>query len=258
MAGHVINIDSENNDRFRAWERLLDGRGIKKQGAFLLAGRKTVPEALSAAPDRFTAVLAPDTPALQAIEPLLPAHVTRHILARPLFERLDVSGTHLPLLVGSVPDMPVVDLAAPPQGLELVCALGDPGNLGAVMRSAAAFGAARLVLLPDAAHPYHPRALRAGANAVLTLAVARARNWAAVAGAGGPIVSLDGSGEDIGRFPWPRDLRLVLGEEGQGLPVSLALTRLGIPTTGAVESLNATVAAAIALQHYFAAHGPRP
>lgn len=256
MAGHVINIDSEHNDRFRAWERLLDGRGIKKQGAFLLAGRKTVPEALDTAPDRFTAVLAPDTPALEAIEPHLPGHVTRHILARPLFERLDISGTHLPLLVGTVPDMPVIDLAAPPQGLELICALGDPSNLGAMMRSAAAFGAARLILLPDSAHPYHPRALRAGANAALRLDIVRARNWGAVAGAAGPIAALDGSGEDITRFAWPRDMRLVLGEEGQGLPANLHVTRLAIPTTGAVESLNATVAAAIALQHYFAARQP--
>lgn len=253
MPPRTIAIDSESNDRFKSWERLLDGRGIRKQGAFLLAGRKTVTEALASHPDRFTAVLAPDTPALEALTPHLPEHVARHVLARPLFERLDVSGTHLPLLVGTVPDMPVIDLAQPPRGLELICALGDPSNLGALMRSAAAFGAARLILLPDAAHPYHPRALRAGANAALHLDIARARNWAALGTAAGPILALDGNGEDITRFPWPRDLRLVLGEEGQGLPPALPLTRLAIPTTGAVESLNATVAAAIALQHYFAA-----
>ncbi len=254
MAPRIIAIDSENNERFRAWERLLDGKGIRKQGAFLLAGRKTVPEALASHPARFTAVLAPDTPALEAIAPHLPDHLARHVLARPLFERLDVSGTRLPLLVGTVPEMPAADLGQPPRGLELICALGDPSNRGALMRSAAAFGAARLVLLPDAAHPYHPRALRAGANAALRLDIARAPGWAAVAGAAGPVLALDGAGADITRFPWPRDLRLVLGEEGQGLPAQLALTRLAIPTTGAVESLNATVAASIALQHYFAAH----
>ena len=108
----IIAIDSEQNERFRTWERLLDGRGIRKHGAFLLAGRKTVPEALALVPERFTAVLAPDTPALEAMAPLLPDHVTRHVLARPLFERLDSSGTYFPLLVGTVEPLPAADLAA--------------------------------------------------------------------------------------------------------------------------------------------------
>ncbi|MDD3444727.1 MAG: RNA methyltransferase [Zavarzinia sp.] len=247
----VITIDSARNDRYRTWEKLLDGRGIRKHGAFLLAGRKTVPEALSLAPDRFTAVLAPDTPALEAIESLLPAHLMRHVLAPALFERLDVSGTRLPLLVGSLPDFPQADLVAPPEGLELVCALGDPANLGAVLRSAAAFGARRILLLPDAAHPFHPKALRAGANAALRLDFARVPGWKALEGAAGPLFALDGGGADLTRLAWPADLRLVLGEEGQGLPADLAVARLAIPTTGTVESLNATVAAAIALQHWF-------
>ncbi|MCF4165104.1 RNA methyltransferase [Zavarzinia compransoris] len=247
----AIAIDSARNERFRTWEQLLEGKGIRKHGAFLLAGRKTVPEALAAMPGRFSAVLAPDEETLAALEPLLPDSVTRHLLAPPLFERLDVAGTRLPILVGRVPDMPPADLRLPPQGLELVCALGDPSNLGALLRSAAAFGARRILLLPDAAHPFHPKSLRAGANAALTLDFARVSGWAAVAGAAGPLFALDGGGADLTRFDWPADLRLVLGEEGQGLPADLAATRLAIPTTGVVESLNATVAAAIALQAWF-------
>ncbi|MFA5121662.1 TrmH family RNA methyltransferase [Zavarzinia sp.] len=247
----TIPIDSEANERFRTWERLLDARGIKKHGAFLLAGRKTVPEALALVPERFTAVLAPDQAALDAIAPLLPDQVTRHLLARPLFDRLDVSGTRLPILVGTVPPLALADLSAPPHGLELVCALGDPANLGALLRSAAAFGVKRVLLLPEAASPWHPKCLRAAANAVFRLDFARVGAWAALATAAGPVFALDGGGSDLTRFAWPDDLRLVLGEEGQGVPADLAVQRLGIPTTGAVESLNATVAAAIALQHWF-------
>ena len=247
----IIAIDSEQNERFRTWERLLDGRGIRKHGAFLLAGRKTVPEALALVPERFTAVLAPDTPALEAMAPLLPDHVTRHVLARPLFERLDSSGTYFPLLVGTVEPLPAADLAAPPRGLELVCALGDPSNLGALIRSAAAFGVARVILLPEAAHPFHPKCLRGAANAVFRLNFARAAGWKALAGAAGPLFALDGGGRDLTRLDWPAELRLVLGEEGQGLPAELAAERLAIPTSGAVESLNATVAASIALQQWF-------
>jgi len=177
--------------------------------------------------------------------------VEPYLLAKPLFERLDVAGTGFPLLVGVVPEMPALDLAEPPRGLELVCALGDPNNLGAALRSAAAFGARRVVLMAEAAHPFHPRCLRAAANAPFALTLLRGPSWAELRCAAGPLLALDGGGEDLTRFDWPRDLRLVLGEEGQGLPVGLALRRLAIPTTGAVESLNATVAASLALFGHF-------
>jgi len=56
---------------------------------------------------------------------------------------------------------------------------------------------------------------------------------------------LDMSGENIYSFPWPKDVHLILGEEGQGLPETLRVKRLKIPMSGKVESLNATVAASI-------------
>ena len=52
-----FRIESPNNPRFKSWEGLLESRGIRKQGEFLLAGRKTVPEALERHAGRFTAVL---------------------------------------------------------------------------------------------------------------------------------------------------------------------------------------------------------
>ena len=60
-------------------------------------------------------------------------------------------------------------------------------------------------------------------------------------------------GEDLTRFDWPADMRLILGEEGQGVPTDCPAGRLSVPTTGAVESLNATVAVSVALFARFAA-----
>ncbi|WP_245986946.1 TrmH family RNA methyltransferase [Azospirillum thermophilum] len=176
------------------------------------------------------------------------------LLSPALFRALDVSGTNHPLLVGSVPAIPAIDLTQPPQGLELLCALGDPSNLGALLRSAAAFGPARVVLLEGAAHPFHPKCLRAASNAQFELTLLRGPRWAEVNHAAGPLVALDAGGEDLTRYDWPADLRLILGEEGQGVPADCPARRLSIPTTGAVESLNATVAASIAL---FARHTRR-
>lgn len=133
--------------------------------------------------------------------------------------------------------------------------LQDPGNLGALARSAEAAGAAGLALGSGSVHPNHPRALRASAGSLLRLPVAvgvdaaaldrrlapaRPR-WAALAVRGGrPLWEADLSGT----------LVLALGAEGPGLAAELAdraELRLTVPMAGAVESLNATVAAALVL-----------
>lgn len=248
---HVRLIESPQNPGFKLWESLLDRRGLRRHRRFLLAGRKTVPEALSRHAGWFEAVLATDHRQIEDWP--LPPEVEPLLLAPALFERLDVTGTGFPLLVGTVPEMPAIDLSQPPQGLELVCALGDPANLGALMRSAAAFGVRTLILLEEAAHPFHPKCLRAAANAQFELSLRAGPRWRDLNGAAGPVYALDGGGRDLSGFIWPADVRLVLGEEGQGLPPDLTVERLAVPTTGSVESLNAMVAASIALYSHYAA-----
>lgn len=133
--------------------------------------------------------------------------------------------------------------------------LQDPGNLGALSRVAEAAGAAALALSPGCAHPNHPRALRASAGSLLRLpvavgvepeeidrhlALARPR-WAALVPSGGESLyqaSLEGT------------LVLAVGAEGPGVSAGLlrrASLRLTIPMEPPVESLNATVAAALVL-----------
>ncbi|WP_207461149.1 RNA methyltransferase [Azospirillum sp. SYSU D00513] len=249
-------IESPQNPWFKLWESLSESRGLKKHGTFLLAGQKTVPEALARWADRFSALLIDDPARIEGWA--VPPGLDVVQLAPALFRRLDFNGTDFPLLLGTVPEIPFVDLARPPQGLELVCALGDPNNLGALLRSAASFGARRVILLEESAHPYHPKCLRAASNAQFELTLMRGPRWPALRDAAlrdqaGPLFALDAGGEDLSAIAWPRDLRLVLGEEGQGVPDDLPARRLSIPTTGAVESLNATVAASLALYSHFLA-----
>ena len=66
----------------------------------------------------------------------------------------------------------------------------------------------------------------------------------------GTILALDMHGKNLGTFTWPRNARLLIGEEGQGVPASKAFEFLSIPMAREVESLNATVAASIALYSY--------
>jgi TrmH family RNA methyltransferase len=131
--------------------------------------------------------------------------------------------------------------------LELIVGLGDPANLGALLRSAEALGASRVVLTRECASPYLPKSLKASANSAFRMRLALGpslREFKLNTAFG-----LDMDGEDLAKFKWPKDAYLVLGEEGQGLP-ELNLKKLKIPMLGSVESLNATVAAAIALFTY--------
>lgn len=133
--------------------------------------------------------------------------------------------------------------------------LQDPGNLGALARVCEAAGAAGLALAPSTVHPNHPRALRASAGSLLRLPVAVGveedalrRHLATSAPVWAALVPVGGA--DLYRSELPRVLVLVLGAEGPGLPAALSARcelPLTVPLAAPVESLNATVAAAVAL-----------
>lgn len=244
-----LEIESPRNPRFKTWEAVTEGRGIRKHGLFLLAGRKTVPEALARGDVSFEAVLTTVDHDVGEFD--RPGAPRRAILPRDLFERLDVSGTGFPILVGRVPDFAAFDPTEPPRGREAVLALGDPSNLGAALRCLVAFDVRRVILAAEAAHPFHPRATRAAANAVFETRFLKGPPLAEIGGAVGPLLALDGAGEDIDAFQWPAAARLILGEEGAGLPADFPVRRVGIATSGRVESLNAAVALGIAAHAWY-------
>jgi RNA methyltransferase, TrmH family len=158
--------------------------------------------------------------------------------------------------VARLPRPGVDALPRRPDGVYLYLAgLQDPGNLGALARSAEAAGAAALALAPGTVTPNHPRALRASAGSLLRLPVAVGVEAAALEAHLAPLaprrVALAPRG---GESLWTADLAgalvLLLGAEGPGLPEDLAARadiELTIPLAVPVESLNATVAASLVL-----------
>lgn len=130
----------------------------------------------------------------------------------------------------------------------------DPGNLGAIARVAEATGVVGLALSPGAAHPNHPRALRASAGSLLRLPVAIDCELADLRQHLGPIepsfVALDLVGEDLYSADLSGTVVLLLGNEGAGLGSRVlagADRRLAIPMSAPLESLNVAVAAAVTL-----------
>lgn len=124
-------------------------------------------------------------------------------------------------------------------------AVGDPGNVGTVLRGALAFGAASVALGPGCADPFSPKAVRASMGAVFSVPLARVDD---VAELPAPAIALDVRGGDALRGPAAGTL--VVGAERTGLPgdVAAACAQVAhIPMGGAAESLNAAMAATVGL-----------
>jgi TrmH family RNA methyltransferase len=145
------------------------------------------------------------------------------------------------------------------EGLVLVLAgLSDPGNAGTLLRAAEAFGVDRVVFGSGSVEPYAPKVVRAAMGSLFRQRIAVAGAQATQAAAPGwTFTGLDSSGEPLGGLLWAAKSALVVGQERHGLGDWKAVCgRLAaIPMRGGAESLNASVAGAIAL--YEAAKKPR-
>ncbi|HEV2785160.1 MAG TPA: RNA methyltransferase [Solirubrobacteraceae bacterium] len=123
--------------------------------------------------------------------------------------------------------------------------VGDPGNVGTILRSALAFGASSVVLGPGCADPFGPKAVRASMGAIFQVPVARVAD---VAELPGERVALAGRAGDVLAGPAEGEVTILVGAERDGLApdVLAACDRVAhIPI--ASESLNAAMAATVAL-----------
>ncbi len=250
-------IEASANPKWKYLEGLLSAKGIKSDKAYILAGAKLVEEALqsSRSADVLQIVISARDPQSEAwLKTLLlqrqglkPIEVWA--LTPALFRELDVLGTHRPMAVMRTPE--ILDYTAwdEPKGLVPLIPLGDPGNLGAVLRSAAAFGVRDVVLLQEAAHPFLPKVIRAAAGAHWQLRLWRGPSLANCSAS--ELFVLDGGHVKATALPnvrWPQDCHLLVGEEGGGLhklPDEIALRRIAIPMAAGIESLNAAVAMSV-------------
>jgi TrmH family RNA methyltransferase len=156
----------------------------------------------------------------------------------------------------------VIALVKPPawtldqllRGCALVAVLDgiqDPGNAGAILRAAEAFGATGAAFLKGSANPYNPKCMRASAGSVLRLPIAAALDESLLLAAlekkrSVLYAAVPRGGVLVSDANFKASCAIVIGGEGRGVHQHLLdrATLLRIPTTG-VESLNAAVAAGI-------------
>ncbi len=241
-------------------------RGVGKAGDEVVVGRNPVVEALRAAvpATRLLIVAGPGDARIAE---------ARRLAALQGIPIADVPPGELERLAGGAPHQGI-GLAVPPYEYahpdDLIPASGsakpalivaldgvtDPRNLGSVVRSAAAFGAHGVVVPERRAAGVSASAWKASAGALARMRVARATNLArtlaAYDKAGLTVIGLAADGpivlSELNAATDP--LVLVIGSEGRGLSRLVAETcrvRVRIPMAGPVESLNAGVAAGVAL-----------
>jgi TrmH family RNA methyltransferase len=197
------------------------------------------------------------------------AHEQRIVdrLRRDGAELVEVSGTVLNALspvnsptgvVASarIPSITSPSVLSPAPALVLAATgLQDPGNAGAIIRSAAAAGATGVVLDELSADPWGWKALRASMGSAYHLPVVRSRGIAGVIDEWRRvgiriIATVPRGGDSMYDVDFTTPAAIVLGGEGSGLPDSVTASadqRVSIPMHGAIESLNAAVAAAVLL-----------
>lgn len=128
----------------------------------------------------------------------------------------------------------------------------DPGNLGTILRTAAAVGVTQVILTPGCAQAWAPRVLRAAMGAHFLLEIREG------ADAGSALADFDGAiiatelrdSEELYALDLTRPVAWLFGSEGQGLSrgvAALATRRVRIPMPGGMESLNVGVAAGVCL-----------
>ncbi|MCA1714844.1 MAG: rRNA methyltransferase [Gammaproteobacteria bacterium] len=252
-------------------ERPHDPRSERRDAELRIHGLNAVRAVFARRPDAIRKLYLAE-PRIPQLQPLLAWCVQHRIGYRVVEEddlrKLAESSHHEGVVADVLREQPQ-SLTAWLRGLsgEPQCALwldgvGNPHNLGAILRSAAHFGIAALLLpkhSPLALSGAATRVAEGGAEAVPLVRLGREDNAIAqLHGAGFRLAAtLAHGGADVFATPLPQQLVYVLGAEGGGMDAQLAANcdlRLSIPGSGAVESLNVASATSVLLAQWRRVH----
>lgn len=245
-----VRIESRSNPALARVRRLLDDPGAyRKLGQIWLEGEHL----LQAAVDRGYALqevlIASSSEHDSRFGPLLAAATKVLVVDDPLWRGL-----------GSLPSaVPIAALAAAPesrpietgQGAVVLDRIQDAGNLGSILRSAAAFGVAQVLALKGCASVWSPKVLRAGMGSHFSLRLIEAVEEGDLEQLRLPLLAaLPHAEPELAQVVLPHPCAWVFGNEGQGISPALlqrCAQRIRIPQPGGGESLNVASAAAVCL-----------
>lgn len=244
-------IQSRDNAFFKSLKRLAEsGRERKKTGQTLLDGLHLVESYEAAFGVVGTLVLAESALASDELAAYMQGR--DHVVITDVLMR-DIGLVDTPSGLLAVANMPKQNVAVDLKiDAILLDGVQDPGNVGTLLRTAAAAGIKQALLSPGCAAAWSPKVLRAGQGAHFAIAIHEEVDLAAfVADYQGTtaVTCLEGS-VSLYEAHWRGPLAWVFGAEGQGVSAELiaaARLKVRIPMPGAIESLNVAAAAAICL-----------
>ena len=237
-------LTSKDNPKVKRWMKLAtDGRFRRSENRALIEGPHLIEAALQRGL-KLLAVLATEDADVMGLKPTL---VSRGVLRA-------IVDTDTPQGIAAEIEIPSVRVKGSTVFLE---GIQDPGNVGAIVRSAAAFGVGRVVLDQGCADPWSPRALRAGMGGHFALGIMETKDLGAEIEAfkGTLAVTVPRGGVDVSKASaqgW------VFGAEGRGVSeqtLGKASLKVTIRMAPGTESLNVAAAAAICLYESFSRSG---
>ncbi|MBP7412367.1 MAG: RNA methyltransferase [Giesbergeria sp.] len=245
----ITHIQSRDNAFVKDLRRLAqDSTAYRKQGRVWLEGdhlcRAALARGLVPAVAVFSESFWPQAPAEYA-----QTAIKIIVLADALFA--DISGLESPAQMGYVVELPAPPALLPDAATVVLDRVQDAGNVGSILRSAAAFGFGQVLALKGTAALWAPKVLRAGMGAHFGLRLIESAEPALLDALQVPLIVTSSHQGDLiqqQRLPWP--CAWAMGHEGQGVGQAVAAraqraVRIGQP--GGEESLNVAAAAAICL-----------
>lgn len=245
----MLNIDSKNNLSFKKFHSLLKAKGIKKEKQYIVSGQSIVDEYLTKYKSKIQFIIDYRQDKLEALD----TNFKCCLLNKELYKELDHFGTNSSLLICNQNEIPMWDSQRPANNFELLVALGEPSNLGALVRNLTALNINKIILLKEACSPYHPKSVRAASGCLELMNFEFGPSILDLKDRS-DLIALDMSGESIKNKKWNKNNYIILGEEGPGIPKDNHWQKLSIPMNSEVESLNATMAASFIAFHYFLNH----
>ncbi|MDE7167684.1 MAG: RNA methyltransferase [Clostridia bacterium] len=232
-------ITSKSNPLIKEISKLADKKYRRLCGKYVVEGVKPVKECIAAGCKILNII---------CVEGLESEFENAVIVSRAVFE--SISSEVTPQGVLAVVEIPQNGLNPPEGSCILLDCLQDPGNLGAVIRTANAAGYGEIYLI-NCTDPYSPKAVRASMSGIFFVKVYQGtREEILEALSGVPLICADMDGEDIFSFKPPEKFCLCIGNEGNGISDGImdgAQFKVKIPMRDTCESLNAAVSAGIVM-----------
>ena len=250
----IQTITSLKNDLVKRAASLKVKKYRQREGLFLLEGKRAVEEALASG-WKLQCLFYTKLPAgweERAETSALPWYEV------PLPVLQKITATEDPQSVAALVELKRESLAAfaPGKGLVLVLdQIRDPGNLGTLIRTADALGAAAVVMMENTADLYNPKVVRSTMGSLFHLPVftgvkrEELAAWCRKQQVALWATALEGA-EDVTKLQWPEKVALVLGSEAEGVSgeiLARADQKVKIPMAGHAESLNVAIAGGILL-----------